>query len=59
MANVQYTYYTVSRPETGADDELTRRRRLNVLRRELEKAVRDEEFERAAEIRDRIRELES
>lgn len=59
MANVRYTYYTSARPqETRADDELSRKRRLNVLRAELEKAVRDEDFERAAEIRDRIKDLE-
>lgn len=59
MANVRYTYYTQSAPETrSADDELTRKRRLNVLHRELDKAVREEDFERAAEIRDRINELE-
>ena len=59
MANVRYTYYTQSVPDTrSADDELTRKRRLNVLRHELDKAVREEQFERAAEIRDRIKELE-
>ena len=59
MANVRYTYYTQSVPDTrSADDELTRKRRLNVLRRELDKAVSEEQFERAAEIRDRIKELE-
>lgn len=60
MANVRYTYYTESVPQTkSVDDELTRRRRLNVLRADLEKAIRADEFERAAEIRDRIKELES
>ena len=60
MSNVRYTYYTQSVPETKSmDDELTRKRRLNVLRRELDKAVSEEQFERAAEIRDRIKELES
>jgi protein-arginine kinase activator protein McsA len=40
------------------DAELSRRRELNALREQLNNAVKAEEYERAAELRDQIRELE-
>ena len=42
----------------GTDPELSRRRELNELRSKLEAAVREERFEDAIGLRDRIRELE-
>lgn len=40
------------------DAELSRRRELNALREQLKIAVEAEEFEKAAELRDKIREFE-
>lgn len=46
-------------PETAeTDPELSRRRELNELRSKLEAAVKEERFEDAIELRDKIRELE-
>lgn len=42
-----------------ASDAADRAQRLTVLRRKLQRAVESEDFERAAEIRDEIRELEA
>ncbi|NIR43030.1 MAG: hypothetical protein GWN99_03970 [Gemmatimonadetes bacterium] len=42
-----------------ASDAADRAQRLTVLRRKLQRAVEAEDFERAAEIRDQIRELEA
>lgn len=48
-------------PETKAadrvDPEMSKRRELNMLREQMNMAVRNEEFEKAAELRDRIKEL--
>ena len=41
-----------------ADPELSRRREINALRNQMKKAADAEDFEKAAEIRDRIRSLE-
>ncbi len=41
-----------------ASDQIQRQRELRALRAELEKAVREEAYERAAQLRDRIHELE-
>ena len=41
-----------------ASDQVSRQRELRSLRSDLEKAVREEAYERAAKIRDRIYELE-
>lgn len=41
-----------------AGEELNRLREIEKLRRELEEAIRKEEYEKAAELRDKIRELE-
>ncbi|MGQ9591609.1 MAG: UvrB/UvrC motif-containing protein [Planctomycetota bacterium] len=41
-----------------ASDQIARQRELRSLRAELEKAVREEAYERAAQLRDRIHELE-
>ncbi len=41
-----------------AGEETRRQRRLRELRRELDRAVQEERYERAAEIRDEIQELE-
>ena len=55
-------------PQTAPQEELlekeerevfSRLRRLNALRVEKEKAVREEDFERAAQLRDQIRALEA
>ena len=43
----------------GTDPEMSRKRQLNVLRREMKRAAAEENFEKAAEIRDRIRKMES
>lgn len=40
------------------DAELSKRRELNALREQLKSAVEAEEFEKAAELRDKIREFE-
>ena len=42
----------------GTDPELSRRREFNELKSKLEAAVREERFEDAIGLRDRIRELE-
>jgi protein arginine kinase activator len=41
-----------------ATDQIAKQKELRALRSDLEKAVRDEAYERAAQIRDRIHELE-
>jgi len=41
------------------DAELNRRRELNALREQLNNAIKAEEYEKAAELRDKIRELEN
>jgi len=43
----------------GAGDGLKARRELIALKHQLKAAVRDENFERAAELRDKIKELEA
>ena len=40
------------------DPEISRRRELNMLREEMRRAAENEEYEKAAEIRDRIRKME-
>ncbi len=35
------------------------KRRLDAIRRELDKAIREQEYEKAAQLRDQIKELES
>lgn len=44
--------------EQAEQDEISRTRQLNALRMEMQKAVREENFERAAELRDQIHGLE-
>ncbi|MBQ6539458.1 MAG: UvrB/UvrC motif-containing protein [Oscillospiraceae bacterium] len=39
------------------DPEMAKRRELNMLRSQMEEAVKNEEFEKAAELRDKIRSL--
>lgn len=41
-----------------ADAELSKRREINALREQMNAAVKAEEFEKAAELRDKLRELE-
>lgn len=41
-----------------ADGEMNARRQINMLRAQMYEAVKAEEFEKAAELRDKIRELE-
>ena len=43
-------------PET--DPELAKKRELNMLRQQMQDAIAKEEFEKAAEIRDKIREMD-
>ena len=43
--------------EEKIDPELSKRRELNMLRSQMDEAVKNEEFEKAAELRDKIREL--
>ena len=45
-------------PQVDADPELVRRREINALRNQMNDAVKAENFEKAAELRDKIRELE-
>lgn len=45
--------------EGEEQDRLSRRRQLNALRLEMRRAVQTENFERAAELRDQIRSLET
>ncbi|MBR7082111.1 MAG: UvrB/UvrC motif-containing protein [Oscillospiraceae bacterium] len=45
--------------ESAADPELKKAREINALRAQMSAAAEKEDFEKAAEIRDRIRELES
>ena len=42
----------------GADPELSKKRELNELRLQLENAIKDERFEDAATLRDKIKEIE-
>ena len=42
----------------GTDPEMSRKRELNVLRRQMKRAAAEEDFETAAKIRDQIRDLE-
>lgn len=41
-----------------ADSKLSRRREMNALREQMKAAVKAEEFEKAAELRDKLREME-
>ena len=43
---------------SAADTELSRRREINALRAELNEAVKAENFEKAIELRDKLRELD-
>lgn len=45
-------------PAPEADGEMNRRRQINLLRAQMYEAVHAEEFEKAAQLRDRLRELE-
>ncbi|MBQ8974803.1 MAG: UvrB/UvrC motif-containing protein, partial [Oscillospiraceae bacterium] len=47
-----------SQAQTAADGEMNVRRQINMLRSQMQDAVNAEEFEKAAELRDKIRELE-
>lgn len=44
--------------EQKEQDEISKTRQLNALRMEMQKAVREENFERAAELRDQIHSME-
>ncbi len=46
------------RQQAAVDPEISRRRELNMLREEMRRAAENEEYEKAAEIRDRIRKME-
>ncbi len=43
---------------TATDEEMKRRREINIIREQMNAAVKEENFEKAAELRDRIRKLE-
>jgi len=45
--------------KTEVDEKMKLRREINLLRREMQQAARSEDFEKAAQIRDRIRDLEA
>ena len=44
--------------ESGVDPEMKKRRELNALRSQMDEAVKAEDFEKAAELRDKIHSLE-
>ena len=44
--------------ESQVDPELAKKREINLLREQMKEAAAKEEFEKAAEIRDRLREME-
>ena len=44
--------------ETGVDQDMKKRRELNALRSQMYEAVKSENFEKAAELRDKIHKLE-
>ena len=50
--------YTVNESDTSADKTAPAEDKINSLRAELKKAIEDENFERAAQLRDEIKELE-
>lgn len=67
---IEISFPETERGETGTgkaeggkraevDPELAARRELNALRARMEEAVKNEEFEKAAQLRDRIRAMES
>ena len=43
---------------TATDEEMKRRREINVIREQMNAAVKEEDFEKAAELRDKLRALE-
>ncbi len=45
--------------EQAEQDQIAKTRQLNALRMEMQKAVSEENFERAAELRDQIHSLET
>lgn len=45
-------------PSDNTDPELSRRREINALRNEMHEAAAKEDYEKAAELRNRLRELE-
>ena len=49
---------TEEKKTEGLDPELSKRREINALREELSTAVKEENFEKAIELRDKLRELE-
>lgn len=50
---------TEERTEEKADPELSKRRQLNALREQMRSAAEAEDYEKAAQLRDQLRELES
>lgn len=50
---------TETKSEQKIDPEMSKRREINALREQMNAAVKNEEFEKAAELRDRIRELDN
>ena len=46
-------------PKTEVDPEIAKRREINILRHQMKMAANAEDFEKAAEIRDKIRGLEA
>ena len=50
---------TENKEEPKLDPAMQKRRELNMLREQMKKAAENEEYEKAAEIRDKIRKMES
>jgi protein arginine kinase activator len=57
LEKIQYETRHVGKTPPGADEQLSRQSDLIRLRRELELAAQAEQYEKAAEIRDKIAEL--
>ena len=51
-------YEEITLLEQEEQNEISKKRQLNALRMEMQKAVQEENFERAAELRDQIHSLE-
>lgn len=53
------TYSTEVRQENAADPEMKKLREINMLKNQMKMAAEEENFEKAAEIRDKLRKLET
>jgi len=57
-ARTEETAGKTEHEESAADPELAKRREINMLREQMKTAADNEDFEKAAELRDKLRELE-